>query len=264
MERRDPRTGLVARRLARAIVRSGTATEVPLGQVFWGPLESLGLRARGWGSCWADFHPDADGQPGRGSLLATSPNAVFRDSFVFGAPGVFAPHSSWRKFVVPASQAQPSSCRHHDRERQAPADKPEGGSGRPQPRTSAAGGGQSAGAPGDKTGGQAPAQDPAREAAARAAIQCPEPQSSLEPSPARPSHPPWRLDWATLLSRIHRVDALKCPECGGRLRFIAVITETDTAKRILDSMGLPSEPPPVARARAPDYDLVDLPPPDWD
>ena len=60
------------------------------------------------------------------------------------------------------------------------------------------------------------------------------------------------------------MDALKCPECGGRLRFIAVITETDTAKRILDSMGLPSEPPPVARARGPDYDLVDLPPPDWD
>jgi hypothetical protein len=59
---------------------------------------------------------------------------------------------------------------------------------------------------------------------------------------------------------VYDVDALACP-CGGRLRFIALITEEETAQAILQSMGLPSEPPPLARARSPD--LVDPIPPDW-
>jgi hypothetical protein len=178
--------------------------------------------------------------------------------------GVFAPHSSWRKIVVPRTKAHTSACRHHAGDRQARADKREGGSESSQPQASPAAGRESPSASDDKTGSQAPVHDDAREAAARAAIQCTKPESPFEQSAPAPSHPPWRLDWATLLKRIHGVDALKCPHCGGRLRFIAVITEEDTAKKILDSMGLPSDRPPVARARAPDYDLIDPLPPDWD
>ena len=63
-----------------------------------------------------------------------------------------------------------------------------------------------------------------------------------------------------LLKRVFDVDALACP-CGGRLRFIALITDKETARTILKAMGLPVEPPPVARARSPD--LVDEIPPDW-
>jgi hypothetical protein len=65
-----------------------------------------------------------------------------------------------------------------------------------------------------------------------------------------------------LLKRIHNVDALACP-CGGRLRFVQVVTEPETARTILESMGLPTDPPPVAKARSPAFD-PEPPPPDWD
>jgi hypothetical protein len=65
-----------------------------------------------------------------------------------------------------------------------------------------------------------------------------------------------RIDWATLLQRVYDFDALACP-CGGRLRVIALITEPEVAVAILAALHLPSSPPPIARARAPD-DLNDL------
>jgi hypothetical protein len=65
-----------------------------------------------------------------------------------------------------------------------------------------------------------------------------------------------RVDWATLLRRSLSVDALECPKCHGRLRVVAVITERDATRRILAYLGMPTEPPPIARARDPsdDYD----------
>jgi hypothetical protein len=65
-----------------------------------------------------------------------------------------------------------------------------------------------------------------------------------------------------LLARTYHVDALRCA-CGGRLRFIAVIAEPDIAREILLCMGLQSMQPPIARARAPDLDVVATPP-DWE
>ncbi len=61
-----------------------------------------------------------------------------------------------------------------------------------------------------------------------------------------------RIDWAELLKRVHDVDALACP-CGGRLEFVALILDEDAARTILESFHLPSEPPPIARARSPDW-----------
>jgi hypothetical protein len=65
------------------------------------------------------------------------------------------------------------------------------------------------------------------------------------------------VDWATLLRRSLSVDALQCPKCQGRLRVIAVITEREPARRILAHLGLPTEPPRVARARDPTDDVGD-------
>jgi hypothetical protein len=59
-----------------------------------------------------------------------------------------------------------------------------------------------------------------------------------------------------LLKRVHRVDVLACG-CGGRLAFIALILDEGVARAILASVGLLSEPPPIARARSPD--CVDVP-----
>jgi hypothetical protein len=44
--------------------------------------------------------------------------------------------------------------------------------------------------------------------------------------------------------------------------MIALIMDQDVARRILDSLGLPSKAPVIARARAPT--LFDEPPPDYD
>ena len=65
-------------------------------------------------------------------------------------------------------------------------------------------------------------------------------------------HPRSRIDWATLLKRVHGIDALECPRCGGRLRFTDLFEEKAVAEAQLQKLGLPHEPPALARARAPD------------
>ncbi len=42
-----------------------------------------------------------------------------------------------------------------------------------------------------------------------------------------------RLRWAQLIRRIFEVDPLECPECGGEMRVIAVITDPPIVDRIL-------------------------------
>ena len=63
---------------------------------------------------------------------------------------------------------------------------------------------------------------------------------------------PWRIDWATLLKRVHDVDSLACP-CDGTLKFVELVTERTTAREVLTSMGLPTELPPIAKAESPDF-----------
>ena len=46
-----------------------------------------------------------------------------------------------------------------------------------------------------------------------------------------------RIDWAELLRRIYRVDALACPRCDERLTFIAVLTDRKSIRRVLDHLG---------------------------
>jgi hypothetical protein len=72
---------------------------------------------------------------------------------------------------------------------------------------------------------------------------------------------PYRMDWATLLFRVYDVDALACP-CGGRLRFLELVTERPAVCEILTRLGLPTDAPmplPASASRA----LDELPPPDW-
>ena len=48
--------------------------------------------------------------------------------------------------------------------------------------------------------------------------------------------------WADLLKRTFAVDVLDCPQCGGRLRLLATITQREVIEKILGHLGLPSEP----------------------
>jgi len=57
--------------------------------------------------------------------------------------------------------------------------------------------------------------------------------------------------FADLMRRGLDIDVLDCPRCGGRLRFIAAILEPAVVRRILDHLGLPSEPVRLRPARAP-------------
>ena len=68
------------------------------------------------------------------------------------------------------------------------------------------------------------------------------------------------LDWARLWERTWGTDLLACP-CGGRRRVVALVEDAKRAKDILEQLGLPSEAPVIARARAPpQQELFDPPP----
>jgi hypothetical protein len=49
-----------------------------------------------------------------------------------------------------------------------------------------------------------------------------------------------RIDWASLLKRVYAVDILACPCCGGRLKVLAVIEQTDVVAKILGHIGMPT------------------------
>ena len=71
-----------------------------------------------------------------------------------------------------------------------------------------------------------------------------------------------RLDWATLLERVHGIDALKCARCdAGRLEFIAVITDRRVARRILEHVGEWAEQGTPRRHVLPVAIDFDVPPP---
>jgi hypothetical protein len=59
-----------------------------------------------------------------------------------------------------------------------------------------------------------------------------------------------RIDWASLLKRVFWEDVLACP-CGGRRRIVSDVQDRDAVIAILAHVGLPTEAPPIARARAP-------------
>jgi len=61
----------------------------------------------------------------------------------------------------------------------------------------------------------------------------------------------YNRSWAELMRRGLDIDVLQCPDCGGRLRFVAAILLSSAIRRILRHLGLPSDPVELAPARAP-------------
>ena len=57
--------------------------------------------------------------------------------------------------------------------------------------------------------------------------------------------------------RVFEIDVLECKKCGGRIRILAAIQPPETTRKILDHLGLPSRPPPLASAAsaAPEIDV---------
>ena len=59
--------------------------------------------------------------------------------------------------------------------------------------------------------------------------------------------------WAELLKRTFALDVLACPDCGGRLRLVAMVTEVAGITRYLRAVGEPAEPPSRSPPRGPPY-----------
>ena len=79
------------------------------------------------------------------------------------------------------------------------------------------------------------------------------PAASGEPREIGPSDIPrfGRLQWAVLLKRVFLVDVLECPKCKGRMKILAAVTAPASVRRVLESLGLPSEAPRLRPARPP-------------
>jgi hypothetical protein len=112
------------------------------------------------------------------------------------------------------------------------------------------------------------------------------PNSPLRAAAVALAAPPNRSQahylWAVLIARIYEVFPLLCPMCGGQMRLIAFITEGMQVRRILDHIGVDSEPPHISPARGPplwddcdaqtdegvhiepDWDLAAQPAPDYE
>ena len=146
--------------------------------------------------------------------------------------GVFAPNSSWRASVVPHGPAAPAASST------AAPTKPR------KPRKTKAQKLLEAASPLLVGDGRAPLE-PASDFAAPGG-----PRTSLGAGVAKPAFA--RIDWPSLIRRIYLDDVLACP-CGGRRRILAHIEQPAAITAILEHLGLPTHPPPVARARSPGH-----------
>ena len=54
---------------------------------------------------------------------------------------------------------------------------------------------------------------------------------------------------ADLLARVFRIDVRVCPDCSGRMRVIAALTEPGSIRRCLSGMGLSGRALPIAPPR---------------
>jgi hypothetical protein len=165
--------------------------------------------------------------------------------------GVLAPRSSWRRDVVPCAPSAALCPGSHPKREWSTGPQQHGPIGTPatpqqRPRESVSRSGEtSAGASSPSNRKSVPAE-----------------AMFLSPNILSVRH--WnrllggvlfaatpRVDWATLLRRSFDVDVLRCTSCGGRLRVLGDVLEPAVVRLVLEALGLPADPPPVARARDP-------------
>ena len=72
-----------------------------------------------------------------------------------------------------------------------------------------------------------------------------------------PHHSPSaRMSWAQLLKRVFDIDIEHCPHCGGTMKIVAAILESEVITKILAHLGLPTRAPP--RAPAQSFNLFEM------
>jgi len=76
------------------------------------------------------------------------------------------------------------------------------------------------------------------------------PSSDVEP--ASDSRSCYR-GWAELLKRTFEIDVLQCPNCSGRMKLIALVTEPKSIVRYLTKLSEPIDVPTRSTSRGPPY-----------
>jgi hypothetical protein len=66
-----------------------------------------------------------------------------------------------------------------------------------------------------------------------------------------PEDGPRYYTWAELMRRTFDIDVMMCEQCGGRMQLLALIEDPAVIKKILEHLGLPTEPPRPRPARPP-------------
>jgi len=164
--------------------------------------------------------------------------------------GVWAPHSRWRSRVVTATpKTKRSTCSDPSGPLVAPAgaDGVTLGEGETAPPPAPSGVPSTCGT--RLTSSRSQAASAAALPRAEAAPLAPSHDAAEELRFTRLS----RLAWATLYQRVFDIDPLECSRCGGRMRFVEVIEDVGRARSELRRRNLPAEPPPLSRARSPDW-----------
>ena len=69
------------------------------------------------------------------------------------------------------------------------------------------------------------------------------PEHTSDPEIETVSNKASRGSWARLIQKIYEVDPLKCPQCGQRMKVIAVITDPHEVRKILDCLKRNKAPP---------------------
>ncbi len=67
-----------------------------------------------------------------------------------------------------------------------------------------------------------------------------------------------RILWAALLARTWGLKMETCPDCGGRMRIVAAVTDPASVKTYLEGVGLDSEIPKLKSPRAPPQAELDM------
>jgi Putative transposase len=62
---------------------------------------------------------------------------------------------------------------------------------------------------------------------------------------------PYRISWAKILSRVFLTDLEHCSICGGKMKIISAIMDTDVIRRILTHIGVSPDPPKLSPSRFP-------------
>ncbi len=82
----------------------------------------------------------------------------------------------------------------------------------------------------------------------------PPPQGdAAKPASTPPTHRCAYIPWAILAKKTFKEDIDRCPKCGGKMKLKSLVQEPENIARFLRHLGEPTEPPPLAPARAPPY-----------